>query len=94
MPTDVIWDTSVEPCVTFYSHPPGMVPQVTVAGHLQGANQTVECAAAAPGVVMETQVAQGWHGDESLLAERAQTVVLQQKGGEVYQAQEHPLLQH
>ena len=69
-----------------------MVSQVTVARHLQSAHKAFQRAAAAPGVVMETQVSQGGHWDECLLSKGAQTVVLKQQGGETGQARERPFL--
>lgn len=69
-----------------------MVSQVTVAGHLQGAHQTLQRADTRPGVVVEPQVAQVGHGDEGLLAQSGQLVVLQQQRRELRQALEGAVL--
>lgn len=68
-----------------------MIPQVAVARHLKGAHQALHLALAVPGVIIKTEVCEAAHGDERLLAECPQAVVLQQQCGEVCQALEGPL---
>lgn len=68
-----------------------MISQVAVAWHLQGAHQALHLTLAVPRVIVKTKVCEVAHGDERLLAQCPQAVVLQQQCGELCEALEGPL---
>lgn len=72
----------------------GVVAQVAVARHLQGPDQAVHRAAAAPGVVVDAEVGEARHGQQDLLGGRAQPVVLEEQRGELGEAAERSVLHH
>lgn len=72
----------------------GVVAQVAVARHLQGRDQAVQRAAAAPGVVVETEVGEAGQGEQDLLRGCFQSVVLEEQGGELGEAAERSVLHH
>ena len=67
---------------------------MTVAWDLHGLYEAFQIAVTVPGVVVQTQVLQVGHGDQGLLAHRAQLVVLQEQSLEAPQALEGPFLHH
>ena len=65
-----------------------------MARYLQVADQAVQVTVAAPGVVVDTQVLEARQGDEDLLGQHLQVVVLQQQCGQSVEAGEGALLDH